>query len=188
MGDGESGAARVRPWWKRKRVWIPAGLLVLFVGMGLMNPAPAEEAAGPAPAVTQGATPEAPEPAQQPSPSEPPEQAEPEPAAPAEPAVPAEHQAALATAQDYVDMMHMSKAGLRDQLTSEYGEKFPEDAADYAVANVKADWKANALATAQEYRDTMNMSNSAIRDQLVSEYGEKFTTAEAEWAMARLDG
>ena len=168
MGDGESGAARVRPWWKRKRVLIPAGLLVLFVGMGLMNPAPAEEAAGPAPAVTQGATPEAQE--------------------PAEPAVPAEHQAALAKAQDYVDMMHMSKAGLRDQLTSEYGEKFPEDAADYAVANVKADWKANALATAQEYRDTMNMSNSAIRDQLVSEYGEKFTTAEAEWAMERLDG
>ena len=101
--------------------------------------------------------------------------------------MPAEHQAALEKAQQYVDTMHMSKAGLRNQLTSDYGENFPKAAADYAVANVQADWKANALEKAKQYRETMNMSNSAIRKQLVSEYGEKFTQAEADWAVAHLD-
>lgn len=30
-------------------------------------------------------------------------------------------------------MMHMSKAGIYDQLTSEYGEGFEADAAQYAI-------------------------------------------------------
>ncbi len=33
-------------------------------------------------------------------------------------------------------MMHMSKAGIYDQLTSEYGEGFEADAAQYAIDNL----------------------------------------------------
>lgn len=109
-------------------------------------------------------------------------------AKPEAPAVPAEHASALIKAQQYSDMLHMSKAGLYDQLTSEYGEKFTAEAAKYAVDNVNADWNANALAKAKDYQDTMSMSPSAIRDQLVSEYGEKFTAAEADYAIANLNG
>lgn len=101
--------------------------------------------------------------------------------------VPAEYESALAKARSYAENMHMSKAAVRDQLVSEYGESFPKAAADYAMANLDGiDWNANALAKAKSYRDGMHMSNAAIRKQLVSEYGEKFTATEADYAMREL--
>ena len=81
----------------------------------------------------------------------------------------------------------MSKRGIYDQLTSEYGEKFSAEAAQYAIDNVKVDWNANALAKAKNYQNTMNMSPAAIHDQLTSEYGEKFTQAEADYAIQHLN-
>lgn len=83
--------------------------------------------------------------------------------------------------------MHMSKTGIYDQLTSEYGEKFAPEAAQYAVDTMQADWNANALAKAKDYQKTMAMSPAAIHDQLTSAYGEKFTAAEADYAIAHLN-
>ena len=83
--------------------------------------------------------------------------------------------------------MAMSKAGLYDQLTSEYGEKFTEEAAQYAIDNLEADWKELALKSAQSYQETMAMSPAAIYDQLISEYGEKFTEEEAQYAIDNLE-
>ena len=100
--------------------------------------------------------------------------------------MPAEHRSAVKKAQLYADTMHMSKAGIYDQLSSEYGEKFSPEAAQYGIDNVKADWNQNALEKARTYQDTMSMSPEAIRDQLTSEYGEKFTPEEADWAIANL--
>ena len=97
-----------------------------------------------------------------------------------------EYKNALKTAQNYVDIMAISKQGLYDQLTSEYGEKFPSDAAQYAIDNVKADWKKEALESAESYYLNMNMSKSEVYDQLVSEYGEKFTPEEAQYAIDNL--
>ena len=82
--------------------------------------------------------------------------------------------------------MHMSKAGIYDQLTSEYGERFTADEAQYAIDNIEADWNANALETAKSYQK-MDMSPEAIRDQLSSEYGEKFTQEEADYAVDNLE-
>ena len=82
--------------------------------------------------------------------------------------------------------MHMSKLGIYDQLTSEYGEKFSAEAAQYAVDNLNADWNANALAKAEDYQNTMNMSPASIHDQLTSSYGEKFTEEQADYAIANL--
>ncbi len=98
-----------------------------------------------------------------------------------------EYQNALKKAESYSKLMHMSKQRIYDQLTSEYGEKFPADAAQYAVDNLKADYKANALEKAKSYQQTMNMSKSAIYDQLVSKYGEQFTAKEAQYAIDHLD-
>ena len=89
----------------------------------------------------------------------------------------------MAKAEDYAKTMQMSKAGIYDQLISEYGEKFTPEEAQYAVDNVEADWKANALAKEESYQEMMSMSPSAIYDQLVSEYGEKFTAEEAQYAI-----
>ena len=100
------------------------------------------------------------------------------------PKVSAEFTAALAKANTYANTMNMSKAGIYDQLTSEAGEKFPADAAQYAVDNVKADWNKNAL---KQYQSEMSMSAEAIRDQLTSEAGEKFTPEEANYAIQHLN-
>lgn len=101
--------------------------------------------------------------------------------------IPTEYKSALKKAKSYSDVMNMSKAGLYDQLTSEYGEKFSQEAAQYAIDNVEADWKENALKKAQSYQEQMSMSPSAIYDQLISEYGEKFTEEEAQYAIDNLE-
>ncbi|MET3451436.1 Ltp family lipoprotein [Curtobacterium sp. 1544] len=108
-------------------------------------------------------------------------------AAPEEASVPVEYTSALTKAESYAEIMHMSKAGIYDQLTSEYGEQFSPEAAQYAIDTVKADWNANALAKAKSYQEDMSMSPAAIRDQLVSEYGEKFLPAEADYAIAHIN-
>lgn len=101
--------------------------------------------------------------------------------------IPSEYKSALKKATSYSDTMHMSKAGIYDQLTSEYGEKFSEEAAQYAIDNMVADWNANALASAKNYSDSMHMSKAGIYDQLTSEYGEKFTAEEAQYAVDNLE-
>lgn len=101
--------------------------------------------------------------------------------------IPIEFQNALTKAGQYSDMMHMSKQGIYDQLTSEYGEQFSPEAAQYAVDNLQADYKANALEKAKSYQETMAMSPAAIYDQLISEYGEKFTPEEAQYAIDNLN-
>jgi hypothetical protein len=83
--------------------------------------------------------------------------------------------------------MNMSKAGIYDQLTAQTGEKFPADAAQYAIDNVEADWNKNALAKAKEYQSEMDMSTDDIKDQLTSENGEKFTQDEANYAIQHLN-
>lgn len=99
--------------------------------------------------------------------------------------VPKEYKNALRKAKMY-DAMHLSKAGLYRQLTSEYGEKYSADAAQYAVDNIDADWNAHALAKAKTYQDTMAMSPDGVYEQLVSEYGEQFTPEEAQYAVDHL--
>lgn len=98
--------------------------------------------------------------------------------------VPSEWTAALNSAQSYADNMHMSKIGIYDQLISSAGDKFPAQAAKYAVDHVKADWNKNALKTAKSYRENVNMSNEDIKQQLISE--EKFTPQETDYALQHL--
>lgn len=103
-----------------------------------------------------------------------------------EEAVPVEHRNALRQAKTYANVLHMSKQGVYDQLTSEHGGQFSDEAARYAADNVEADWNRNALEKAKTYQSQMAMSRGQIRDQLVSPHGEKFTEAEADYAMANL--
>ncbi|MGF2949175.1 Ltp family lipoprotein [Microbacterium alcoholitolerans] len=192
----DAGGRRLAGYQKHRKIaWIITGALVLIslISGAVGGGGAADDAASGKPAtivsseapVAEAEEPEAEEPAAK---AEKPAEEPAEEPAPAEPAVPAEYTSALNKAGTYADLMHMSKAGIYDQLTSQYGEKFSAEAAQYAVDNVEADWNANALAKAKDYRDLMDMSPAAIRDQLVSEYGEKFTAAEADYAMAHLDG
>ena len=101
--------------------------------------------------------------------------------------IPTEYKSALNKAYAYSQSMYMSKAGIYDQLTSEYGEKFSAEAAQYAIDNMEVDWKANALEKAKTYSDTMYMSKLGVYNQLISEYGEKFTEEEAQYAVDNVD-
>ncbi|MEK5417313.1 hypothetical protein BSK49_19185 [Paenibacillus odorifer] len=103
-----------------------------------------------------------------------------------EESVPREYKAALKQAGSYAETLNMSKAGIYDQLTSEYGANFPPEAAQYAIDNIVVDWKENALKSAQSYAETLDMSDSAIYDQLISDYGAQFTAEEAQYAIDNL--
>ena len=102
---------------------------------------------------------------------------------PSDPEVPREHDNALRSAQQYVDIMAFSYDGLYDQLTSEYGEGYTPEAAQYAVDNVDVDWNAEAVESAEGYLETMPMSRADLLQQLTSEYGEGFTPEQAEYAV-----
>lgn len=97
-----------------------------------------------------------------------------------------EYESALSKAMHYNDTMYMSKAAIYDQLTSEYGERFSPEAAQYAIDNMTADWNYNALQKAKNYQNTMNMSPDAIREQLTSESGDQFTSEEADYAVSNI--
>jgi len=90
---------------------------------------------------------------------------------------------ALKQAESYSKTMYMSKKGIYDQLTSNYGGQFPAEAAQYAIDNVEADWNINALEQANSYQETMSMSKNAVYDQLISEYGGQFIKEEAQYAI-----
>lgn len=107
--------------------------------------------------------------------------------APKQPDVPVEYKSALDSAKTYSNMMHMSKLGIYGQLTSEYGDKFTPEAAQYAVDNLQANYQQNALESAKTYQTEMSMSPEAIRDQLTSEYGDQFTQEEANYAVEHLN-
>ncbi|MFT9470186.1 Ltp family lipoprotein [Leuconostoc pseudomesenteroides] len=52
------------------------------------------------------------------------------------PKVSAEFKSALASAKTYATMMHMSKAGVYEQLTADAGDKFTQDEANYAIQHL----------------------------------------------------
>lgn len=160
-----------RPWFKKKRFIIPIAIVLLIIlipkGGNSKEALPATESTEVSVVEETAAAVETP--------------------VAKAPEVPAEYKSALAKAKSYSELMDMSKAGIYDQLTSEFGEKFSPEAAQYAIDNVQADWNANALAKAKSYQTTMQMSPEAIRDQLTSEYGEKFTPEEADYAIQHLN-
>lgn len=94
-----------------------------------------------------------------------------------------EYANAQGSAQSYSDMMSMSKDAIQTQLVD--FDKFPEDAAKYAVEHITVDWNKNALSSAKSYQENLNMSNDAIQQQLVD--FDKFTPEQAQYAVENLD-
>lgn len=112
--------------------------------------------------------------------------AEPAPAAePAEEEVPAGATAsqtqALRAAKQYLDVQGMSRLGLIQQLSSDYGSQFSVEDATWAADNVGADWNEQAARAAKQYLEVQGMSREGLIDQLSSEYGSQFTREEAEY-------
>ena len=96
-----------------------------------------------------------------------------------------EYSAALGKAKSYNSLFHMSKKRMYRQLTSNF-DKFSNDAAQYAVDHLEADYKYNALFNAKNYRKLFNMSKSRLINQLTSSI-DGFTEEEANYAINHLD-
>ncbi len=96
-----------------------------------------------------------------------------------------EYSAALGKAKSYNSLFHMSKKRMYRQLTSNF-DKFSNDAAQYAVDHLEADYKYNALFNAKNYRKLFNMSKSRLINQLTSSI-DGFTEEEANYAIDHLD-
>jgi hypothetical protein len=156
-----------RPWWKRKRVLIPA-LLALFVLIAIISSSgkdkkyetrtiePSTSAAQPAPP-SASATAEA--------------------APPSAPDVTASQKSAVAKAKQYISLIGgFSREGLVTQLMT--GDRFsPEDAA-YGVDNSGTDWFQQAEIKAKQYQDTIGgFSRDGLIRQMVD--GSGFTPEEA---------
>ena len=96
-----------------------------------------------------------------------------------------EYSAALGKAKSYNSLFHLSKKRMYRQLTSDF-DKFSNDAAQYAVDHLEADYKYNALFNAKNYRKLFNMSKSRLINQLTSSI-DGFTEEEANYAINHLD-
>ncbi len=90
---------------------------------------------------------------------------------------------ALKSAESYLSFGSFSKMGLFEQLTSEYGEGFTKEEAQFAIDHVKVNWKQEALDSAQSYLSFGSFSKMGLFEQLTSEYGEGFTKEEAQYAV-----
>lgn len=96
-------------------------------------------------------------------------------------------QNAYRSATSYLDMTGFSRAGLVGQLTSEYGDGYTPEDADFAVARIESeggvDWNAEAAQSAQSYLEMTGFSRQGLIDQLTSQYGDKYTPEQAEYAV-----
>lgn len=101
--------------------------------------------------------------------------------------VPREYKSALKAAENYISSMPFSEKGLYDQLTAEYGNKYPAEAAQYAIDNIEVDYNEQALRAAKNYQETMPMSDAELKDQLMSEYGDKYTEEQAQYAIDNIE-
>lgn len=94
----------------------------------------------------------------------------------------ASQEAAMESAQSYLDMGGFSRKGLIQQLSSGAGEGFPHKDAIFAIRHLRPDWKAQAVKSARGYVEMGGFSRSSLIEQLSSDAGEGFTRAEAEYA------
>lgn len=89
------------------------------------------------------------------------------------------------SAEGYLSWNPMSRQGLIDQLSSEYGDKYTLEQATAGVAAIEdtVDWNEQAAKSAERYLSHTAFSRQGLIDQLSSEYGEKFTLEQATYGV-----
>ena len=88
---------------------------------------------------------------------------------------------AVRSAEQYLSMTGFSRAGLIEQLSSEYGEGYSVTDATAAVDSLSVDWNEQSVRSAKQYLDMTGFSCKGLIDQLSSEYGSKYTVSEATY-------
>jgi hypothetical protein len=85
----------------------------------------------------------------------------------------------------YLELKGFSRAGLIKQLSSRYGDSFPEEDAVFAVNHIDVDWNEQAYRAAMSYLELKGFSHDGLVQQLESEYGDGFTHAQAEYGVMK---
>ena len=111
--------------------------------------------------------------------------AAPKQAAPPAPTTTVSQDQALLAAKNYLSMgQGFSRAGLIQQLSSQYGNGFSQADATWAADNAGADWNAQAAIAAKNYVSSgMGFSHDSLLQQLTSSYGSGFTEQQAGYGV-----
>lgn len=88
---------------------------------------------------------------------------------------------AARSAMNYLNLKGFSRAGLIDQLSSQYGDGYSVSDATAAVDSLSIDWNRQAVRSARQYLDMMGFSCNGLIDQLSSDAGDKFTPSQARY-------
>lgn len=88
---------------------------------------------------------------------------------------------AVRSAKQYLSMAGFSRAGLIQQLSSEYGEGYKVADATVAVDSLNVDWDQQAVRSAKQYLEMQGFSCRGLIQQLSSSAGEKYTKSQATY-------
>lgn len=102
-------------------------------------------------------------------------------AAPADDGLTGPQTNALRNAREYIQMSGFSRAGLIDQLSSEYGSGYSVADATAAVDSLNVDWNEQAARSAREYIQMSGFSCQGLIEQLSSDSGSQYTQSQAEF-------
>lgn len=92
---------------------------------------------------------------------------------------------ALKAAKSYSDNLYYSKKNIYNLLIMGY--LYSDDAVQYAMNNLNADFNKNALEKAKSYKSNLHLLNERIYKNLISD-ADGFTEEEAQYAIDHLDG
>lgn len=93
----------------------------------------------------------------------------------------AQQKNAVRSAKQYLSMTGFSRAGLIQQLSSEYGEGYKVADATVAVDSLNVDWDKQAVRSAKQYLEMQGFSCRGLIQQLSSSAGEKYTKSQATY-------
>ncbi len=95
-------------------------------------------------------------------------------------------QNAFKTAKRLLQYMNFSRKALYEQLTSEKGNGYSPEEANYALDKLEAEglveWNEQAVRTAEIYLRVKPMTKDALIDLLSNQYGAGFTEEQAKYA------
>ncbi len=88
---------------------------------------------------------------------------------------------AVKSAQQYLSIQGFSRAGLIQQLSSDYGDGYNIDDATVAVDSLNIDWNKQAAISAEQYLRIQSFSCKGLINQLSSSAGNDYTESQANY-------
>jgi len=89
---------------------------------------------------------------------------------------------AVRSASQYLSTQGFSRAGLIQQLSSDFGSGYAVTDATLAVDSMNIDWDKEAVRSAKQYLDMQGFSCRGLIQQLSSSAGSRYTVSQATYA------